>query len=98
MGFRINYSKVISQADSIADCAKELSTQSSQLFTMEQTIQSAWKGEASGAFLSRVITLRGEVDATRRQIDDLATTIKDCAKVIQRAEEEAERNAAALKR
>jgi len=97
MGYRINYSKVVAQANFIADCAKELSARSGQLNAMEQNIRSAWKGQASDAFISRVLTLRGEVDRTSRQMADLASTIKTSADKIQREDEEAQRRAAALK-
>ena len=97
MGYRINYSKVVSQANTIADCAQQLSAQSGHLTVMEQNIRSAWKGQASEAFLSRVLTLRGEVDRTRQQMANLASTIRTCADRIQREDEEAQRRAAALK-
>jgi len=97
MGYRINYSKVISQADSIAGCANELSKQVNQLSDMEQSIRSTWKGQAADAFISRVSTLRGEISRTKDQIASLAKTIKDCADRIKREDEEEQRRAAALK-
>ena len=97
MGYRINYSKVVSQANTIADCADSLSVQSNQLAAMEQNIRSGWKGQASETFLSRVSMLRGEVTRTKQQIAALASTIKTCADRIQREDEEAERRAKALK-
>ena len=97
MGYRINHAKVISQANSIADCASRLLEQSNQLSFMEQSIRSAWKGQASDAFFSRVSILRGEVNTARQQIATLASTIKYCADRIQREDDEAMRRAADLK-
>ena len=97
MGYRINHSKVISQANSIADNASELSKQANQLMAMEQSIRSAWKGQASDAFLARVSALREEVNTARSQMANLASTIKTCADRIKREDEEAMRRAAALK-
>ena len=97
MSYRINYPKVISQANVIAECADRLSVQSNQLTVMEQNVRSGWKGQASDKFLSRVVTLRGEVTRTRLQMAELASTIRTCAERIQREDEEAQRRAAALK-
>lgn len=52
MAFQINYSKVISQANSISNNASDLSIQVNLLTQMEQDIRSAWKGEAADAFLA----------------------------------------------
>ena len=97
MGYRINHSKVVSQANTIADCASRLSQQVNQLSIMEQSIRSAWKGQASDAFFSRASALRGEVNTARQQIAILASTIKYCADRVQREDEEAMRKAANLK-
>ena len=97
MGYRINHSKVVSQANTIADCASRLSEQANQLSFMEQSIRSAWKGQASDVFFSRVSSIRGEVNTARQQIATLASTIKYCADRIQREDDEAMRRAANLK-
>ena len=47
MKYRINYSKVISQADSIAGNAADLSTQIRALEQVEQECRSVWKGQAA---------------------------------------------------
>ena len=97
MGYRINHSRVISQANTIADCADRLAAQVNLLTSMEQTVRVAWKGQASDAFLSRATALRGEVSKTRQQMTTLATTIRQNADRIRREDEEAMRRAAALK-
>lgn len=96
MRYRINYPKVISQANSIAGDASELSAQIKLLEQMEQDCRSVWKGEAAEAFLARLGALRSEMSRTRSQMSTLASTIKYCADRIQREDEEAARLAAEL--
>ena len=57
MKYRINYSKVISQANSIAGDASELSAQIKVLEQMEQDCRSAWKGQAADAFIAKLSAL-----------------------------------------
>ena len=97
MKYRINYSKVISQANSIAEDASRLSAQIKLLEQLEQDCRSVWKGQASEAFLAKLRTLRSEMNRTRSQMANLASTIKYCADRIQREDRQAEERAAALK-
>lgn len=97
MKYRINYSKVISQADSIADDATELSAQIRILEQMEQDCRSAWKGQAADAFIATLSTLRSEMNRTKSRMTNLASTIKYCADRIQREDRQAEERAAALR-
>ncbi|WP_122789242.1 WXG100 family type VII secretion target [Intestinibacillus sp. Marseille-P6563] len=96
MKYRINYSKVISQANSVAGNASELSTQIRLLEQMEQDCRSAWKGQAADAFITKLRTLRTEMSRTKSQMSTLASTIKYCADRIQREDRRAEERAAAL--
>lgn len=96
MGFRINYSKVISQANDIAGDASQLDAQIKYLAQLEQDCRSAWKGEAADAFLAKLSELRSEMTRTKSQMTTLASTIKYCADRIQREDEEAARRAAEL--
>ena len=97
MKYRINYSKVISQADSISDDASQLSSQIKLLEQMEQDCRAVWKGQAADAFISKLSTLRSEMNRTRSQMSNLASTSKYCADRIQREDREAEERATALK-
>lgn len=97
MKYRINHSKVISQANTISDDADRLSAQIKQLSQIEQDCRSAWKGQAADAFISKINTLRMEMNRTASQMSDLASTIKYCADKIQREDQDAECRAAALK-
>lgn len=97
MKYRINYSKVISQANSISDDASQLSSLIKLLEQMEQDCRAVWKGQAADAFISKLSTLRSEMNRTRSQMSNLASTIKYCAGRIQREDREAEERAATLK-
>lgn len=97
MAYRINYSKVISQANSIAGDAAELSAQIRILEQLEQDCRAVWKGQAADAFIAKLRTLRSEMNRTKSQISSLASTIKYCADRIQREDRQAEERAAALK-
>lgn len=97
MKYRINYSKVISQANSISDDASQLSSLIKLLEQMEQDCRAVWKGQAADAFISKLSTLRSEMNRTRSQMSNLASAIKYCADRIQREDREAEERAATLK-
>lgn len=97
MKYRINYSKVISQANSIADNASELSAQIRILEQLEQDCRSFWKGEAADVFITKLSDLRAEMYRTKDQMFALSSTIKYCADRIQREDRQAEEYAAALK-
>ena len=75
MKYRINYSKVISQANSISDDASQLSSLIKLLEQMEQDCRAVWKGQAADAFISKLSTLRSEMNRTRSQMSNLASTI-----------------------
>lgn len=97
MTYRINYSKVISQANSIAGNASELSAQIRILDQIEQDCRAVWKGQAADVFLAKLRALRSEMNRTKSQISNLASTIKYCADRIQREDRLAAERAAALK-
>ncbi len=97
MKYRINYSKVVSQANSIAGDASELFAQIKVLEQMEQDCRTVWKGQAADAFIAKLSTLRSEMNRTKSQMSNLASTIKYCADRIQREDRQAEERAAALK-
>lgn len=96
MKYRINYSKVISQANSIGKDASELLAQIRLLEQMEQDCRSAWRGQAADAFIVKLRTLRTEMNRTKNQMSTLASTIKYCADRIQREDRRAEEQAASL--
>lgn len=97
MAFRINYDRVISQAGLIESEASELADQIKTLEQLEQECRAAWQGEAATVFIGKLAALRLEISRTKRQMSDLAATIKYCADRIQKQDREAEKRAAALK-
>ncbi len=88
--FRINYSKVISQADTINRLAGDFHAQIRQFEAMEQDVRSNWKGQAADAFLGQTAALRADMNITYRKTIDLSNTIKNAAFRIQREDEAAE--------
>ena len=96
MAFRINHSKVVSQANNISNNASDLSSQIKLLSQLEQECRSAWKGEAATVFLLKLNELKDNIQKTRIQMSNLASTIKYCADQIQREDEENDRKAASL--
>lgn len=96
MQYRINYSKVISQADSILNDATQFSAQIKLLEQMEQDCRAVWKGQAADMFISKLRSLRNEMNRTKTQMSNLASTIKYCADRIQREDCEAEERAVTL--
>jgi len=97
MKYRINYSKVVSQANFIAGNASDFSDQIKILEQMEQDCRIVWKGQAADAFIAKLSTLRSEMSRTKSQMSNLVLTIKYCADRIQREDRQAEERAAALK-
>lgn len=97
MKYRIDYSKVISQVNAISDDTVRLSEQIKLLSQIEQDCRSVWKGQAADAFLLRLSMLRSNMNRTMSQMSKLASTIQYCADKIQREDQEAERQIAALK-
>lgn len=97
MKYRINYAKVISQADAVMEGASEVSAQIRLLEQIEQNCRAAWKGQAAEVFIARLGALRTEMNRTKNQMSTLAATIKYCADRIQREDQQAEERAAALK-
>ena len=97
MKYRINYQKVINQANAIADNASQLAAQIRILEQIEQECGTAWKGEAANVFLSKLRALREEMTRSKNQISNLASTIRYCADRIQKEDSQAQERAAALK-
>lgn len=96
MKYRINYSKVVSQANSIQNNANQLNEQIKLLNELEQECRSSWKGGAADTFLSKLNQLKGEIEKSKKQMSNLASTIKYCADRIKHEDEEAEQRAQAL--
>ena len=96
MQFRINYEKVVSQANDIRDNADRLYSQIRQLNQLEQRCRSCWKGNAAEAFISKLRELENEMSRTKIQMENLAFTIQNYADRIQQEDREAAARAEAL--
>lgn len=83
MAFRINYSKVYNQADSILEDANRLSAQIKLLDQLEQECKKMWKGPAADVFLKKLYLLREDMSMAESQMSMLASTIKYCANRIE---------------
>lgn len=97
MKYRINYTKVVSQANSISNEASQFASQIKLLEQIEQDCRLVWKGQAAETFIRKLNTLRSEMIRTRSQMSNLASTIRYCADRIQREEREIEERAKTLK-
>ncbi len=97
MKFRINYSQVISQVNTMNDEISQLLAQVRLLKQAEQNCRSAWKGEAADVFYSKLNALYTDIERTQKQMASLVSTIKYCADTIQQQDEEEKRRAEALK-
>lgn len=97
MAFRINYDKVIQQANSISDNATNLTSQLNILSQVEQDIRTGWKGEAADVFRIKLSALKENISKTRNDILKLSSMIKYCAEQVRRVEEQETRNAGKLK-
>ena len=84
---RINYSKVISQANTIDQLAKDFNSQIKGIETMEQEVRANWQGLASEELLKRINLLKTEMSNTYRKTSNLAHTIKSVAEKIKREDE-----------
>lgn len=94
--FRINYDKVISQADSIEDLAGDLQRRITELNDLQSLVRKEWVGPASSAFQRKLSTLISEMRSTQSDMDSVASKIKKTARSIQKEDErlarEAEKN------
>ena len=97
MKYRINYSKVKSQADSIKENASQLFEQEKLLSQLEQECRSVWEGNAANTFSNRLHLLHDNIYKTARQMTELAYTINYCAAKIEQEDTEAAEKAATLK-
>lgn len=93
---RINYTKVISQANEIESLGEDLRLMNVNLQHMIQEIPAYWKGEAANAYLKVCEELRVKISNTVRSISSTASDIKVVAERIKREDEERARKAAML--
>ena len=91
--FRINYDKVISQADSIEYLAGDLQRKISDLTDLQNLARKEWVGPASTAFQKKLSTLISDMKSTKTDMDSVASKIKSTARSIQKEDERLAREA-----
>lgn len=84
---RINYSKVISQANQIQELSNDLTNQINSLNKMESEVRANWKGQASETFLKKIDELRSNMSKTQQKMSKLSSTIKTVATNIKKEDE-----------
>ena len=93
--FRINYDKVISQADSMENLADDLQRRINELSNMQALARKEWVGPASTAFQKKLSALIDEMRGTQSDISSVASRIKKTARSIQQEDERLAREAEA---
>lgn len=86
-GFRINYPRVISQANSINNLSYELGREIQQLEGILADVKSNWTGPASQAYQKQLLMLIADMKSTKFKISSVSSTIKNVANRIQREDE-----------
>lgn len=95
--FRINYSRVISQAESMNNLSSDLSSEIRRLENMLSETRSNWQGPASETFRRQLSNLISDMKSTKSKMSRVSSTIKSAAKRIQAADERAAERARKLK-
>lgn len=86
-GFRINYSQVIRQADTINNLSVDLDREIQRLDSILTSLQSNWRGPASTAFQNHLILLIADLRKTKYSMSSVSTTIKNVATRIRQEDE-----------
>ncbi len=86
-GMRINYDKVISQADSMQDLADSLKSRIDDLTNMQNSLRTAWVGPAATAFQKKLSELISDMQSTRSDMDSVINRIVTTAKAIKKEDE-----------
>lgn len=95
---RINYSRVVRQANEIDDLGDELKKVADDLGELMVEIPATWRGSASEAYLKQCEDLKRSMKSTSRDINNVADLIKRVAKRIHDEDEEEARRAQSLKK
>ena len=88
-GYRINYNKVVSQANDIKDLSSDLGREITNLENLLAQIKREWYGPASDAFQKQLLMLVADMKTTKYNMSSVSSTIKNVAKRIQKEDEEA---------
>lgn len=94
--FRINYSRVMSQVNSMNNLGNNLNSEIRKLDNMLNEIKSNWNGPASNAYQRQLDKLVVDMKRTRGKMVDIAGTIGNVARRIQLEDERAAERAKKL--
>jgi len=86
--YRINYSKVIRQANDIKELSNDLRDEISRMEKHLATIANEWKGPASNEYQKQLNRLISKMKITKTKMTTLSTTIKSVANNIQNEDKE----------
>lgn len=85
--FRINYNKVIRQANEMSDLSRDLNSEIGKLENLLDQIKREWYGPASDAFQKQLIMLIADMKTTKYNMSSVSSTIKNVANRIQKEDE-----------
>ena len=85
--FRINYEKVVEQANEISDLARDLGNRITAMEDLLSRVKGEWYGPASEAYQNQLIMLIADMKTTKYNMSSVSTTIKNVADRIQREDE-----------
>ena len=88
-GSRINYNRVVSQANDIKDLSSDLDREITNLENLLAQIKREWYGPASDAFQKQLLMLIADMKTTKYNMSSVSSTIKNVAKRIREEDEEA---------
>ncbi len=85
--FRINYNRVINQANDMYDLSSDLNSEIKKLENLLAQVKREWYGPASDAFQKQLIMLIADMKTTKYNMSSVSSTIKNVANRIQREDE-----------
>lgn len=85
--YRINYNKVISQANEMNDLAFDLGREITKLDNLLAQVKNEWCGPASEAYQKQLVMLIADIKVTKSSMLSVSNTIKNVANRIQREDE-----------
>ena len=85
--FRINYNKVVRQANEMSDLSRDLNSEIGKLENLLAQIKREWYGPASAAFQKQLIMLIADMKTTKYNMSSVSSTIKNVANRIQKEDE-----------
>lgn len=95
--FRINYPKVISQANTMSELSNDLSREIAILENILNDVRNDWKGPASEAYQSQLLALISSMKKTKNRMSNVSATIKNVATRIKQEDERAAQMAEKLR-